>query len=241
MVICILINLVIVASNFFTYPKSPCGLNMITRTISLFVFLVCLCTSLLAQKPFTEGRIVYQVKMGPDDPEITPGTFTITVKGEHVKKEMHLNGQEHIIIINCLTNKVYSLQNRNNKKYAIELSMDDVMKDQEQFKGFSIKKEYSSSNKIAGFVVSIGNAVYKDGTSTLVSFSKEWKPVQPIIFDRFPGATFMPLEFLYKDESGLSMKFVAEKVETGPVENALFRIPADYQIISYAEYKELTR
>ncbi len=214
---------------------------MITRTISILVLLVCVTTGLLAQKPFTEGVIVYQVKMGPDNPEISPGTFTVTVKGGQIKKEMKLNGQESIIIINCLTNKVYSLQNRNNKKYAIELSMDDMVKEQVRFKGFTIKNEYNDNKKIAGFAVSMGNAAYRDGTTTLVSYTKEWKPAQTITFDRFPGALFLPLEFLYKNESGLTMKFLAEKVEPGPVENAIFRIPADYKLISYSEYKELTK
>lgn len=212
------------------------------KTIAFLVLIFCsFSTYTIAQKLFSEGTIVYMVKMGPDDPDIKPGTFTLTVKGEQIKKDMKLNGMDYVIIMNCRTKKVYSLQNRNGKKYAIELNMADMVKDQEKFMGFSLKYEKDDNKKIAGCAVSWGDVIYKDGTRTIVSYSKEWKPAQPITFERFPGANFLPLDFFYKDESGLSMRFEAEKVQPGPVENAEFRIPADYKIISNAEYKELSK
>ena len=38
----------------------------------------------------------------------------------------------------------------------------------------------------------------------------------------------------------MTMTFEASKIEAQPVENAVFRIPADYKIISYNEYKEMS-
>jgi hypothetical protein len=194
-----------------------------------------------AQKPFAEGTIYYKIKMIPDDPEFKPGIFVLTVKGDQVKKEMKLNGYEYIMILNCTSNKADSFQNRNGKKYAIELKMDDLEREQERFKDFVMKYERNENKKIAGCAVYSGDVVYKDGSRGIVSYSKEWKPRFANTFERFPGAEFLPLEFSYKDVSGLSMRFEAEKVEPGPVENAVFRIPPDYKIISYHEYKELSR
>jgi C-terminal peptidase prc len=137
--------------------------------------------------------------------------------------------------------KVYSLQNRNGKKLAIELRMDEMLKDQEKFSGFSLESERNDNKQLAGCKVVSGSIRYKNGTTTPVTYTKEWKPSQPIVFERFPGAAFLPLDFFYKDESGLTMSFEAEKVAPGPVENAVFRLPADYKIISYNEYKELSK
>jgi hypothetical protein len=39
----------------------------------------------------------------------------------------------------------------------------------------------------------------------------------------------------------MTMVFEIEKLEQGPIENAVFRIPPDYRMISYDEYKELSK
>ena len=65
--------------------------------------------------------------------------------------------------------------------------------------------------------------------------------MQGITYERFPNTKFLPLSFSYKDENGMTMLFDAEKVEAAPVENAVFRIPPDYKMISYKEYKELSQ
>ncbi len=205
------------------------------------MLLSCLSIHVAAQKPFSEGTIVYQVKMGPDDPEMKPGIYTITIKGDQIRKEMKLSSLDYTIIINCTTNKVLSLQNRNGKKYAIELTMEDLLKDQEKFKVYTITNVKNENKKIAGLSAYSGNIVYHDGSRTLITYSKDWKPLQPVTYERFPAADFLPLEFFYKDESGLSVRFEAIKIEPVPVDNAVFRVPADYKIISHSEYLQMTR
>src|ERR1700744_2066145 len=80
-----------------------------------------------AQKPFTEGTVVYKVTLEAADNKTFSGTYTFFIKGNQIRKEIKLNnGYQDVVLLNCGTNKVYSLQNKNGKKYAIELSMQEL-------------------------------------------------------------------------------------------------------------------
>jgi hypothetical protein len=195
-----------------------------------------------AQKPFNEGVMVYRVTLQTAENTSFTGTYTFTYKGSQIRKDLKLNnGYEDVVLLDCGCNKAYSLQNSNGKKYAIELSMDDMHRKQEKFKGFTIKGEEYTNKKIAGLSVNKATIVYHDGSGTDVLFSKEYQAPFPLVFERFPDARFLPLSFSYKDDNGMVMQFEAEKVAAGPVENAVFRIPTDYKMITNAEYKQLSK
>jgi hypothetical protein len=211
------------------------------KLIACFLSFICFHFYALAQKSFTEGVIIYKVKMVPDQAKFKAGTFTLTIKGEQLKKEMKMDGLDYVMVMDCSSQKGFSLQNRNGKKYAIELTMQDMLKDQEKFQRYSVITERNENKKIAGYMVFSGDLLYKDGTNVTVNYSKEWKPALAIAFERFPDADFLPLDFSYNDLSGIGMRFEAENIIPGPVENAVFRVPAEYKIISYQEYKALSK
>jgi len=176
------------------------------------------------------------------DGKVYKGDYTFTFKGPHVKKELELdNGFEDVVLIDCGTSKVYSLQNRNSKKFAIQISMEEIVKRQSAFIGFTISDQESSKTEIAGFAVNKGKVSYKDGSAAEIFYSKDWYPLQSISYERFPGAKFLPMSYSYTDEHGISMDFEADKLTLEPVENAVFRIPPEYKMISYEEYKELSK
>lgn len=196
--------------------------------------------ALRAQKVLTEGFINYKIKLESPDSRTFTGTYTFTFKGTQLRKDLQLsNGYRHVIILNSTTNIIYSLQNRNGKKYAVELAMDDVMKKQEKYTRFSVTDEQLRSDSVAGCVAYKGIIRYKDGSSADLCYTKEWYPPISVTYNRYPDAQFMPLVFSYKDEDGVVMHFEADKIESGPVENANFRIPSDYTIISNAQYKQM--
>ena len=151
------------------------------------------------------------------------------------------NGYLDVVLLDCSAGKAYSLQNRNGKKYAIQLNLNDLLKKQEKFIGFSIKNEESNSKHFAGYTAYNGNVNYHDGSVSEVIYTKEWRPSQAITFERFPDAKFLPVLFSYEDENNVVMQFEIEKIEPGPIENGVFRIPPDYQMISYSEYKQLSK
>ena len=206
--------------------------------LALFIFAPA-CLS--AQKPFTEGTIIYRINMGPEDQNIKPGTYSIIIKGEMIRKEMKMANLDYTVIINCRNSKVYSLRSRNGKKYAIELKMDDLLREQEKFRGYTLLAIKNEIKKIAGYQASWSTVTYKDGSECTIAYSSEWKPAMPVTYERFPDACFLPLNFIYKNEAGNSVTFEAEKIDPGPIENAVFRIPPDYKIISNAEYMEMNR
>jgi len=195
-----------------------------------------------AQKPFTEGTIKYKVKLKAGDQKELTGVYTFIIKGGEIRKELKLNnGYQDIVLLDCGGGKVFSLQNRNGKKYAVQLSINDMLKRQERFNGYTIKNEENNNKNFAGYASYKGSINYNDGSSNEVLYTKEWRPTQPITFERFPDAKFIPVLFSYKDENNMEMEFEIEKIEPGPIENAVFRIPPDYQMISYSEYKQLSK
>ena len=212
------------------------------RILALLLLLLPVSIPLAAQAPFTEGTLDYKVKLRSADGKVYKGHYKFTFKGPHVKKELNLdNGFEDVVLIDCGTGSVHSLQNRNGKKYAIQLKMDDITKVQQPFTAFTLSSPNEESKTIAGYAAVKGKVTYKDGSSADIYYSKEWYPLQAITFERFPAARFLPLYFAYIDEHGIAMEFDADKLEMGPQENAVFRIPADYKMISNDEYKQLSK
>jgi hypothetical protein len=208
----------------------------------LFLFVLCFFTNVQAQKPFTEGTIVYKVKLQAADRSAYDGTYTFTIKGNQVKKELRLaNNYEDIILINCAAGTVHRLQFIKGTKFAIQMSMADYLKRQSKFTGFRIENEQSNANNIAGFTAYRAMANYKDGSTTDVYYTKEWQPVQTITYERFPDAHFLPLSYTYKNDNGMTLQLTAERVSPVPVENAVFRIPPDYKILSHEEFQQLSR
>lgn len=205
----------------------------------LFALLFAFTAS--GQKPFTEGVIIYNVRLESPDHQVYNGTYTYTIKGNELKKELHLtNGFEDVVLINGGANTSYSLHTINGTKYAIQLNMDDIIRRQEKYKGFATSGEQGGN--VIGGVKSVKTTVkYKDGSGGEVSYTKDWYATLPATFERFPEARFIPLNYSYKDDKGITTTFDANKVEARPVENATFRIPAGYKMISYQEYQQMSK
>lgn len=206
---------------------------------ALLLFLLLFTLSGIAQKPLTEGFILYKVKLESPDNKIFTGTYTFTFKGGQLRKDLKLtNGYQHVLIINATANIVYSLQSRNGRKYAVELNLQEIIEKQGKYANFTLANEKSIA-AVAGCAAFKATIGYKDGSTADICYTKEWQPPIAMAYNRYPGALFMPLVFSYKDDDGIIMHFEAEKVVAEPVENATFRIPPDYMIISNAEYKQM--
>src|SRR4051812_3107614 len=97
------------------------GMHLLSgRNLIFFFLLLATGDTVWAQKPFTEGTVVYRVKLESADKKVLKGIYTFTIKGSQIRKELKLNnGYQDIVILNCDNNTVYSIQNRNDKKYAI--------------------------------------------------------------------------------------------------------------------------
>lgn len=195
-----------------------------------------------AQKPFTEGTITYRVKVEAAGKKVSEGTYTFIIKGGQVRKELQMsNGYNYALLMNCNSNTIYSLQNHNGKKYAIQLNMDEMRDRQQKYTGATLKGEKNTGKIIAGITAFKGDLAYTDGSHLEIYFTPEWYPDKQLTYERFPGATFLPLAFTYIEDDSHTMYMEAETVSVAPVENAVFRVPNEYKIITNAEYKQLSR
>jgi major membrane immunogen (membrane-anchored lipoprotein) len=205
------------------------------------LFALFLAYTAAAQKPFTEGTIIYKVRLESPDHQVYQGSYTYTIKGNELKKELRLtNGFEDIILINGGSNTTYSLHTINGVKYAIQLSMEDITRRQQKYKGFYTVGE-EAGNMVAGLKSYKTKVSYKDGSGGDLYYSKDWYATLPGTFERFPDAKFIPVSYSYADDKGITMSFDADVIEARPVESSLFRIPAGYKMISYKEYQQMSR
>ena len=197
------------------------------------------------QKQLVEGVIIYNVTIKSSGPAVNTaeynGTYTITVKGKQMRKEMKMsNGYDDVVVYDNNTNTVFSLKIVSGKKYAIQLDNDDYMNKIKKFEGYTLNEENEETKKIAGFNAHKATVKYSDGTSTDIYYTPEWTPANKWMIEHFPQIKYLPLSFAY-NENEMVMHFKADKIEIIPVESSLFRIPADYKVISYYEYRQMNK
>ena len=223
-----------------TTPKNFRAMRYIT--LAFLSFLLLTVGQTLAQKPFVEGVVSYRISIESPEHTIIHGQYIFTLKGSQIRKELKMeNGYEETELINTQNNTIYNLQIRDGKKYAIQLSMNDALKRQSKYTGYTVSNEQKEGKSIAGYAVYRAMLKYKDGTATEIQYTHDWYPSQSMTFERFPDARFMPMTYAYTDEHGITMRFEAVKVSAAPVENSVFRIPVGYTMISNEEYEQMNR
>ncbi len=210
----------------------------------LFAIIYLLPCTAWCQRTFDEGVIVYHLTLSSkdlSDKKSYEGTYTLTLKGKMIRKELHVsNGYNDVVIMDGNKNSMYSLQIVGDKKYAIQHNMEEHLAKQKKYEGFTIK--YLADKKTYGaYTAQKAQVRYANGETFSLYGTKALQPGYDRIYDRLPGADFIPMEFDISNEHNIVMHFTIETIELKPVENSYFRIPADYKMISYAEYKELNK
>ncbi len=201
-----------------------------------FLFLMlALPLAASAQQPFTEGVLRYGVYLSPANGTESlgqyAGSFTVTVKGPMVRRELTLNsGFNNATILDRTTGEGYSLQSTPGQKFALALSAAQLQAREQPYAGFTLK-EGGAGKPVASMPCREAVATYPNGTSASLCYSTEWTAATHGLFDRFPTIGAIPLRFEYRSDEGALLRFVAEAVTPGPVEAAQFRVPADYKIV----------
>jgi hypothetical protein len=214
-----------------------------------FLFLLLLCSTqysyrLMAEQTFTEGSISYNVVITPAATQQAAapqkGVYTISVKGNMLRKELKMeNGYKTTILYNGNIEVGYSLQLNAGRKYAIQLSRDDLEHEQKPFAGFKTE-DLEVAKDIVSMAAQHAKVVYSNKTECDLYYARNWQIADYLTFERFPGIKYLPLAFSYKNEQGMSFRFEAVQFRPGPVDNAIFRLPQDHKIITNREYKALS-
>lgn len=216
------------------------------RALSFLIILVLLfCGNAAdAQKKFVEGKLLYKVslkKPGQNQEFDSAGSYTILLKGEQVMKELELsNGYSHVLILNENLGTIYSLKASGRNKLAVQLNWQQHKNKQKRYEHFTVRLE-DGRRKLAGYEAEKAFIQYPDGMETGIFFTNKVLLENTGVFDRLPGFSYLPVLFEISNRDGVVMRFEAEKIDFRPVEDSYFRLPPDYKVISYKEYKKMSR
>jgi hypothetical protein len=211
--------------------------------IVVLMLIITFFSRAAAQEVFTEGCIRYKVEaLAPGTSSLKQlGYYTITVKGNMVRKEFALeNGYKNVLLYNGSSNTYYSLKSTSGNNYAIQLNVADLNAQYKKYEGFKLA-ESAVSTTIAGQTCTKAVITYTDNTTSNISIYKDFTPSDAYIFEHFPGIKYVPLYFEYATDQGNNLHFTAEKIEKAPQESSQFRVPHNYKIISNEEYKSLSK
>lgn len=211
-----------------------------TYLLSMLLCMNSLCS--LAQNNFIEGKIVYSVKIESVDPkqnkQFATGTLNLFLKGNVVLKELSLSsGFKNKMIFNASEKKAYSLRQIGEEKYALQLDAEQLKKKLEKCAQLNIQDYESDIKSIANFKTEKAKLTCNNNAPIVVYYTKEWLIANESLFEDFPTFNYLPLAYDIKNEDGSIFHFELQKIETAPMDNAAFKIPDGYKVITYEEYK----
>lgn len=223
---------------------------MFLKKIILICSLAALPFIVEAQQKFTEGVITYNVTITgkiptpADEPALTEtksGTMTISIKGDNIREDIKLeDGYKHSQINNYATGKEIILQTINTIHYAIEINLKDQRKNNIAYYGAE-RQNGSGKKSIAGFEALESTWKYKNGTALNLYYITAYELDHPEIFDQFPELKGIPAMYDVPMSNGFTTHFELKSIQAAPVDNATFRVPEGYRIISRKEYDKLLR
>ncbi len=214
------------------------------RYVYCFLLIAFGIHNAIAQKAFTEGTLRYNITLEPagnyEGIQQYNGTYTLVLKGKRMRENINLsNGFSYSTLLNMADSSAYTLKKAADRYYAIELDPQQRNEEKKRYSGFNLST-LQGNRTISGINAKHGLVTYKDGSSTEIYYTDEWT-AENVFFEMFPGITVLPLEYTFKRPDGLSVSFKLTSVDEEPVENALFKIPKNYRIMSYKEYEALTK
>jgi hypothetical protein len=205
------------------------------------LLLTCIgCTAVRGQQNFVEGQISYQVLLTFADGRTDSGSFSITVKENQLKKEFSVPGHSHITLVNTTAGTAFVLLQAKNKKFVVEIKVADLEKEQKPFENFIVEQIPGTDTPIASLNAKKAIVKYRNGSSHPLFISEQWAFNIPYVFERFPKIKYLPVDFEYRENKVL-LHFQLQKIDLDNIENSVFQIPADYVLITNAEYENTRR
>ena len=196
-----------------------------------------------AQKPFTEGKIVYTItypdmEMDNQMASMMPTEQVVFVKGMMTRTEFSMGmGMNSSSIMNGKTGDMIALTDMMGTKSAVKISADEIKKASDKSKSGNLKVTLSSETKvIAGFtckkaVVTGDKGVtldiyYTDKINSKLAGMSDYKEIKGF-----------PMEYAV-EQSGIKMKFSAKSVTQEKVADDKFSIPSDYKVMTQEEMRK---
>jgi GLPGLI family protein len=213
----------------------------------IFVLFLLMFFSLrfaIGQETINEGKIVYEItypdmEMDAQMAAMMPSQSVVYIKSNWSRTETAVGmGISSVTIMNSKTNEIIALMDMMGTKTATVMK-DDVPakgKDKSTSSGMTFKP-VNETKEIAGMVckkaiMNTGEGedftmYYTDAINSKSQFTKQWKD--------FKG---FPMEYVI-NSSGFNMKMTAKSVSAEKVDDDLFKVPADYKILTQEEFSKM--
>ncbi len=210
----------------------------------IFLGLITISQSVLAQKKLTEAVIYYDVVVSTDNDKPKVGdmldgaTNIIYVKGNLNRSEFVSSIGTQSTVFDAKEGTATNIRDYGNKKLLITYSPAEWKIYNKRFDGLTYKIE-NEFKKIAGYHCQKAIGKLADGTTFTVYFTKELIATNTdfqIINKNLPG-----LAMQYDASRGNDkVTFTASNIEFQAVPLAKFDIPtAGYRVITYTEFNKL--
>lgn len=199
-----------------------------------------------AQKPFSEGILVYNmsVETGSGQPTMADmfdgATTTVYLKGNQSRVDLVSGLGKQSTIHNAKTGTAVILKEYSGQKLMITLTSGDWDANNSKFKGITFENTGESA-VISGYKCQKAIAKLSNGTSFVVYYTPDIK-VSNVDYD--PQFSSLPgLAVQYEMASGkMQFKFTLAKISFETVSATKFDIPTSgYRVMTYKETKEVNQ
>lgn len=189
-----------------------------------------------AQRAFSEGLIKYDIYI--DGNKDATGIYIVTVKNGFVKREIAMhNGFNNITIYNQKSGTSTSLSDKENSKYALVLSAEELKEKNKKFENASFES-LDSKKKVAGYNCVGTKVTYTNGETANFYYTSELLPQFDLFYIMFPGLKGIPLEYEIKQGKSI-MLLKASLIETKAIDSQIFNIPSDFKLVTKKELESL--
>lgn len=207
-----------------------------------------MCLAATAQQQFSDGEIVYSVKV--DLPAGTSSAMAsafqssrliFTFKNYLFRSDMFLGKTTYTTIHNSRDNSAVSLIEAGSEKYLIRMNAEDWAKETARYRGITFT-DASGSMTVAGYKCRQATGKLKDGSTFTVYYTPQLIPENTTYSERFEGLNGLPLYFEATTPRGIKMTMTATSVNISQQPASKFDTPSSgYREISYAELQNLRK
>jgi len=199
---------------------------------------------LLAQKTYTEGKVVYKIesvqsKQGKKEEGWLQNTsYMMLIKGAQTRTELKTEAGSTVTIHDSKQKTGALINEYGNQKILVRLDATDLEDRNKKYEGMSVTLQ-SEKKTIAGYECLLALVKLKDGNVFRVFYAPALQFQNNHFDSPFHDLPGYPLEF--ESESGkVIYRYVAQQVEFSAVPGFLFDIPkTGYKEMSYAEVKAM--
>ncbi|MFL2570924.1 MAG: hypothetical protein ACJ0QL_03490 [Parvicellaceae bacterium] len=210
------------------------------KKFTLSIYALLFATIFYGQK--FEGTITYTLdyelpEMMEAQRSMLPTNMITHCKKEYSRVEQKTAMGEQIVITNNENGASTLLMNMMGQKMAIEVSQADQ---KPKSSSNPVITYYEETKKIAGYDCKKASyTVYVEEQKDSVSIDLFYTPEIPVIYNsQFENLKGLPLEYSLNTQ-GMTMEFVANKVDVKKLSKTLFEVPKDYEKITLEEFKSM--